>query len=73
MVQLQFPQASARRHFAARYFRAVEIIVEGCALYTALFLVNVVFAVRQDPRAAWTIALMPQLGVRSVSPQLGES
>ncbi|GJE92805.1 hypothetical protein PsYK624_089620 [Phanerochaete sordida] len=62
MVQLQFPQASARRHFAVRYFRAVEIIVEGCALYTTLFLVNVVFAVRQDPRAAWTIALMPQLG-----------
>lgn len=62
MVQIQFPGAASRRRFAVRYSRAVEIIVEGCVLYSALFLTNVVFSARSDPRTAWPVSVMPQLG-----------
>ncbi|EKM54757.1 uncharacterized protein PHACADRAFT_210540 [Phanerochaete carnosa HHB-10118-sp] len=62
ITQFQFPLAEARREFAIRYSRAIEIIVEGCVLYSALFLATVVFTARGDERASWPIALMPQLG-----------
>lgn len=62
MVQIQFPGAASRRRFAARYSRAVEIIVEGCVLYSAIFLTNVAFSARSDPRTSWPVSVMPQLG-----------
>ena len=60
-----FAETASKRQIASRYSRVVEVLVEGCVLLSALFITIVAFAVRTDRRAAWPVAVMPQLAVRA--------
>lgn len=67
LLHFDIKETSLRRGFAARYSRAVEIIVEACVLYSATLIAIVILSARLDSRASYPVAILPQIAVRNVT------